>query len=156
MKRYLHWSNSNIVGEDYRFPVTLSLIGVRGHPQAVKATMYNPEECMESGTLFLLQPENWKKIPDPTEKKRQKRYTIPMAMKTEYQLYEILLKGGFELLNKALVYDETTKLTLLGAKALHSLLRLDLLENHINISNLIAFIKESSQELELFDMQLNK
>lgn len=140
------------VGDDYKFPVTISLIGVRGHPQGVKATLYNPEECSEIGVLFLLQPAGWKKRVDPTVKKRQKRFTIPMAMKTEYELYEILANNGFDLLIKDLIFNlSAAKAELLGSRSHGSCLRVDLFENHINLTNLAGLLREKIQDLEILD-----
>lgn len=131
--------------------MTLSLIGVRGHPQGVKATIYNPEECAESGVLFLLQPADWIKLVDETEKKQQKRFTVPLPMKTDYNLCEVLSKSGFDLLNAALCFNKIrSKVELLGAKSLRQLLRLDLMENYINPVELIKLLRRNVLYQDLF------
>ena len=128
------------------------MIGARGLPQGVKATIYHPEDCMETGVLFLLEGENWKKTVDPKEKKRQKRCIIPIPMKTEYDLLEILSGYGFELLNEALAFEESNaRIDLLGVRSNGHFLRVDVLENHINLGNFIAVAKKDKQNLDIFD-----
>ena len=98
-----------------------------------------------------MQPADWIKLVDETEKKQQKRFTVPLPMKTDYNLCEVLSKSGFDLLNAALCFNKIrSKVELLGAKSLRQLLRLDLMENYINPVELIKLLRRNVLYQDLF------
>jgi hypothetical protein len=62
-----------IVGKEYKTSVTLSLIGCHDELIGVRATIFNPELCIEKGVLLILEGDFYKnKIIAPVAIKKKK------------------------------------------------------------------------------------
>jgi len=48
-----------IVGNKYKFPLTLTLLGCESNILGVKAVVYNPEKMKEVGVFFIVNQEQW-------------------------------------------------------------------------------------------------
>ena len=66
-----------LLGDKYKIPITMSLIGLENEPVGIKFTIYDPEIMKENGVYFSVNSDYWKKI-DTTIKKKTKYQTVSL------------------------------------------------------------------------------
>lgn len=141
-----------LLGELYKFPASFTLIGVRGNPAGVRVTVFNAEQCSETGVFLFIDPAAWKKVPKPLkpgEKKKRTRKYVGLPMVEEYNLTQILKSYGFRLLDDYVIFDnDPARVSVRGVRSLKGFSCVDRLENAVTIQNVIKYLKEKTDLFE--------
>lgn len=143
---------NHILGENHKFPVTYTLIGIRGYPAGVRATVFNPDQCIESGVFLFIDSFAWKKVPKqlkPGEKKKRTRKYVGLPMVEEYNLTQILKSYGFKLLEDYITFNLDPKnVGIVGVRSMKGYSNVDQLENAVTIQSVIKYLKENTDLFE--------
>jgi len=132
----------NYIGEKYKFPLTLSFIGVQGMPLGLKATVYNLDNVSENGSFFHMNPTFWEKQPEEIKKKRTYKVATIAALE-HYHLEYVLKKGGWEILKKSLVFDHNpAKTDIVGIRIMKGISHMEQLENILNSDSIFKYVEE--------------
>lgn len=136
------------LGQNYKYPVTSVLVGVNGYALGVKTYIYDLEQCTEKGVFFYVDSHLWKKKEGAAEKKLKKNVvTLPMLEK--YNFENVLTRKGFEVIDRHLVYEQTSnRVDLHGVNSLRTVAQTELLENMLNVQNFVNYYRET-QDLDL-------
>lgn len=144
------FNNEFIIGDTYKYPVTLTLVGVKGHPIGVKATSYSPKTCVEHGAFFLLEPSNWKKAPQAVKKQSKLKNCEELPMNEDYNLTEVLKSYGFKIIQNYIEFDDcpVKGVSLLGVRSAGGASCVDVLENPLSFCNFAKYLKEKTDLLD--------
>lgn len=127
------------IGNAYKYPLTMSLIGYQGIPIGVKAVIFDPVECKENGMFFTVNPEAWRKKGNEITKKKSYKYVSVIPLEADFYLHYVLEKVGYKvLLNSIQVEKGNGGCDNLGKCLIKgSLSIVDNIENLINIINVL-------------------
>lgn len=132
-------------GEKYKFPLTLSLVGIRGEPKGIKATIYNLEEAMEVGAFFHINPLSWL-VPEGEKKKKRSYKVNPDLLIENYHLDYILKKCGWEILISWLVLDRRpNKTDIVGIRIFKEIRCMEQIENVLNSDTVLKHFSEKDE-----------
>jgi len=92
------------LGEKYKFPLTLSYVGLKGEPLGIKATLYNYNEMTDQGSFFHINPSYWAKKPEDIKKKKSSK-VASLPLLDDFQIEYVLKKGGWDILFNSLMID---------------------------------------------------
>ena len=122
--------------------MTLSLIGIRGEPKGIKATVYNREDAYEVGAFFHINPMAW--FINENERKKKKSYKVDAITIIEnYHLETILKKCGWDILKSRLVFSEDEgKISITGIKLSKESRSMEQVENILNSDNLFKYFQD--------------
>eukprot|EP00826_Nyctotherus_ovalis_P006750 TRINITY_DN11630_c0_g1_i2.p1 TRINITY_DN11630_c0_g1~~TRINITY_DN11630_c0_g1_i2.p1 ORF type:complete len:200 (-),score=36.59 TRINITY_DN11630_c0_g1_i2:20-619(-) len=84
-----------LIGSEYKFPLTLTLLSCRTEISGIKAVLYNNEEVKEDGVFFMVNPEDWE---CPEEKKIAPKKNQKDEIPENTLLPEKLKKRGYKVL----------------------------------------------------------
>jgi len=126
------------LGEKHEFPLTLSLVGIRGEPKGVRATIYNLDDASELGVFFHINPALWA-VPE-NEKKKKKLKTATVTLVEHYHLDYILRKCGWEILKDSLVLDKRpNRIDIVGIKMFKEIRNVEQIENVLNPDTILKY-----------------
>lgn len=96
------------IGNTYKMPLTLSVIGYQGVPFGVKAVIYDPLEYKENGMLFTVNPEVWRKnLGNEQIKKKTTKYMTVIPIEGDFHLHYVLEKVGYKILLNIIQFEKT-------------------------------------------------
>ena len=93
-------------GSGYKYPLTMSLIGYQGVPVGIKAVIFDPYECKESGMLFTVNSELWRKKINNEVKKKATRYISIIPLEGDFYLHYLLSKVGYKVLLNTMQFEK--------------------------------------------------
>jgi hypothetical protein len=132
----------NFLGDKFKFPLTLSFIGVQGVPLGVKASVYNLDNIMENGAFFHLNPQSWEKQANEIKKKHTFKVATIAALE-HYHFEYVLKRGGWEILKKSLVFDNNpVKTDIVGIRIMKGISHMEQIENIINTESILKYWEE--------------
>jgi len=133
------------LGEKYKFPLTLSMVGIRGEPKGIKATIYNFDEAIEVGAFFHINPLSW--LVNEKEKKKKRSYKVnPDLLVENYHLDYILKKCGWEILINWLVLDRRpNKTDIVGIRIFKEIRSMEQIENVLNSDTVLKHFSEKDE-----------
>lgn len=122
----------------------MSVIGLQGVPFGVKVVIYDPYECKESGMLFTVNSEVWKKNLGNEVKKKTKKYMSVLPIEGDYNLHFVLEKVGYKVLLSVIQFEKINNNGIEGVGRI--LIRggisvVDNLENVLNLQNVLDIYK---------------
>jgi len=119
------------LGEKYKFPLTLSLVGIKGEPKGIRATIYNLEDASEVGAFFHINPSVWT-VPEGERKKKSRRMAT-LTLTEHYYLEYLLKRCGWEIVKNWLVLDKRpNRIDIVGIKLFKEIRTTEQLENVLN------------------------
>ncbi len=121
------------------------MIGIKGEPKAIKATIYNYDEGIEVGALFHLNAKCW--LIDENERiKRKFNKVNPIPLVENYHLSYILKKCGWEILKSWLVLDKRpNRVDIVGIKILKEITNMEHLENVLNSDTILQYFNKKEE-----------
>jgi len=133
------------LGEKYKFPLTLSMIGIRGEPKGIKATIYNFDEAIEIGAFFHINALLWH-IHETERKKKKTHKVLPMPLIENYHLDHILRRCGWEIIKNWLVLDKRpNRVDIVGIKIFKEIRSMEQLENVLNSDTILKYFNEKDE-----------
>lgn len=94
------------IGTQFKYPLTLSLIGYQGVPVGVKVVIYDPNEYKENGMFFTINSDMWKKKGLAEQnKKKGHRYLSVIPIEGDFHLHYILEKVGFKAILNSIQFE---------------------------------------------------
>jgi hypothetical protein len=138
--------NRTYLGKKVQFPLTLSLVGIKGKPLGIKAAVFNATDVTEYGAFIHIDPPHWdKKIED--RKKRRSERVDPLPMIENYHLEYLLKRIGWDIIKTSLMLDITQKkVEITGIKNSRATCWTDQLENVISTDTILKYYREKSEE----------
>lgn len=113
----------------------------------MKATLYNREELKEYGAFFHINSELWSK--EPSELKKRNWKVNPFELVDNYHLEHILKKGGWKILEEALVLDTNLKkMQVVGIKIMKGISPMEQIENILNSESMFSLYKSKEDAEE--------
>jgi len=95
------------IGTQYKFPLTLSMIGYQGIPIGVKVVIYDTHECKESGMFFTVNSDIWKKRGlSEQNKKKAHRYLNVIPIEGDFHLHYLLEKVGYKAIINSIQFEK--------------------------------------------------
>lgn len=118
----------------------------------MKATSYNPQDCQEQGVFFLIDPENWRKPPQPIVKNSKALKFADLPMCEDYYLVSVLKPYGFKIIKEFINFENSSKgVRITGLKPAEMPSCIDVLENPLSFPNFVKYLKTKTDLLEPFD-----
>lgn len=131
-----------IIGEKHKFPLTLSLVGIRGEPRGIRATIYNVDEAYEVGAFFHVNPVMWS-INEGEDKKKKKGRMATLTLIENYHLEFVLRKCGWEVVKDALLIEKKPlRMDIKGIKVNKGCKHMEQLENILNTGSVLKYLMD--------------
>lgn len=142
-----------MLGSNNKTPITISLIGIKGHPIGVKATIFNTRDFLEQGVFFTLDPSNWQKSSAIASFPHKGKKCVDLPMIEDYNLVSILNAYGFKIIQDYLSVDDTISkgTNTLRVKSMGAKFCVDVLENPLSFCNVVKYLRKKTDLLEPFD-----
>lgn len=122
------------------------MIGIKGEPRGIKATIYNFEEAMEVGAFFHINPSSWFIEEADKKKKRRSERVNPVTIVENYYLARILKKCGWEILKNWLVLEKRpNRVDIVGIKIFKDIRQTEQIENVLNSDTILKHINDKDQ-----------
>lgn len=125
--------------------MTLSLVGIKGEPKGIRASVYSLEDTYEIGAFFHINPSVWA-VNEKEKKKKRSERVATLTLVENYHLDYILKRGGWEILKKKLIIDiKPNKVEILGIKSVKDSRSMDQLENVLNSDTVFKYFSEKDE-----------
>jgi len=134
------------LGEKHEFPLTLSMVGIRGEPKGVRATIYNLEDASELGAFFYINPALWA-LSENQKKKKKPKKMAPLTLIENYHLESILSQCGWKILRDSLVLDKKpNRIDIVGIKMRKEIRNVEQIENILNPDTVLRYFDQKHRD----------
>eukprot|EP01017_Pseudomicrothorax_dubius_P037459 TRINITY_DN5492_c0_g2_i1.p1 TRINITY_DN5492_c0_g2~~TRINITY_DN5492_c0_g2_i1.p1 ORF type:complete len:394 (+),score=78.43 TRINITY_DN5492_c0_g2_i1:66-1247(+) len=135
-----HFLRTFLAIDGYRIPLTVALLHNRKAPVGVRVTTFDVQRNEETGVLLSCRDFLWKKKSTGEPQKKKKRYSAISAAQEDYVIGGLLQSIGFKFLTDNLsVGRRGDALDLRFKNDPRGTRRVDCIENHLNLKNLLLF-----------------
>ncbi len=125
--------------------MTLSLVGIKGEPKGIRATIYNLDDASELGAFFYINPQAWA-VPENQKKKEKQKRMATLTLIEHYHLDYILRKCGWEILKDSLVLDKRpNRIDIVGIKMFKEIRNVEQIENVLNPDTVLKYFGEKDE-----------
>jgi len=124
------------------------MVGLRGKPIGIKASVYNPNEVTEYGAFLYIDAMNWEKKKEELSK-RKSEGPDPLPMIEKYHLDYILKRAGWDIIRNALnLNTNPNKVEIMGVKIMKGVSWTDQFENIVNSDSIFKYFREKDGKEE--------
>lgn len=140
------YQRKQFLGDDGRYPITMSILGTQNCVWGIKITIFDPSCAEENGTFLHVEDIPWRKFEAVEVKKPSKKYTDNNTLEDISNLGWVMGKVGWKILDKSILLNKNPHTGRYELKIKHpsaplATYSINHLDTYINMQNILLYYK---------------
>ena len=133
------------LGDTFKYPLTLSLIGIGETPFGIRVTIFDHMNCRETGIFYTVNERIWKKKAKEGPEKKKKKYILDNLLDENYNINFVLKAIGYVILMDSVRLREAENgVRLEGRANFNKKSMINQLENALSINNIVTSFQKNN------------